>query len=242
MKGVSWGVVAASLLLNGCGLVKSYEPFRYRLTVEVDTPQGLRAGSSVIEVTAGEVGTTLGGANATARGEAVAVDLPGGQTLFALLRGEDVTDFAAGVMFGVSPVPKDGAPDKGIAAEVAAARKNKKLNVVPRTYPPFYSPNDPPISAYPMLVTFRDITDPKTVERVDPDNLAASFGPSVKLRQITVQLTEDAVTTGIEKRFAWWQKHKNLHFDGTSNTIEYMTKKELSAHLSSGSFSTEQIK
>jgi hypothetical protein len=54
-----------------------------------------------------------------------------------------------------------------------------------------------------MLVRFRDIADPTSVEKVDPDNLAASFGEGVKLRRITVQLTDDPVTTGIEKRLGW---------------------------------------
>ena len=31
----------------------------------------------------------------------------------------------------------------------------------------------------PLLVRFRDINDPTTVERVDPNDLAASFGPGV---------------------------------------------------------------
>lgn len=50
---------------------------------------------------------------------------------------------------------------------------------------------------------FGDIADPKTVERVDPDDLAASFGMGVKLRRITVQITEDAVTKAIGQRLGW---------------------------------------
>ena len=50
---------------------------------------------------------------------------------------------------------------------------------------------------------FRDIRDLKSVEKVDPDNLAASFGKGVTLKRITVQLTEDPVTTDIGKRLPW---------------------------------------
>ena len=202
------GVVASAVLLSGCGLIKSYKPFRYRLTVEVDTPQGLRTGSSVIEVERGEVGTTLGGANTEARGEAVAVDLPGGQTLFALMKGDAETyNFPAEVMFLVTPYKRDDGGDG--MAPVEVVRANTKLNVVPRTRPAFFNPGkEPPISAYPMMVRFRNIADPKTVERVDPDNLAASFGDGVKLRRITAQLTEDDVTTGIEKRLVWLPKQE----------------------------------
>ena len=55
----------------------------------------------------------------------------------------------------------------------------------------------------PLLVRFRDINDPRTVERVDANDLAASFGPGVYLKRATIEITRDPVTTGIEKRLAW---------------------------------------
>ncbi|HBM06154.1 MAG TPA: hypothetical protein DD369_11230, partial [Erythrobacter sp.] len=58
-------------------------------------------------------------------------------------------------------------------------------------------------SAYPMLVTFGDLDDPASVERVDPDDLAATFGEGVRLKRITVQITDDPVTSGIEQRLGW---------------------------------------
>ena len=59
-----------------------------------------------------------------------------------------------------------------------------------------------------MLVTFADRDDPTSVARVDPDDLAASFGEGVKLRRITVQLTDDPVTSGIEERLGWLTEHR----------------------------------
>ncbi|HET9630690.1 MAG TPA: hypothetical protein VFP14_14535, partial [Novosphingobium sp.] len=42
---------ALALMLPGCGMFGNSLPtYRYRLTVEVDTPEGLKTGSSVIEV------------------------------------------------------------------------------------------------------------------------------------------------------------------------------------------------
>lgn len=201
---LGWFAGGAMALLGGCGLVKSYKPFRYRLTVEVDTPQGLRTGSSVIEVTAGEVGTTLGGASAQAKGEAVAVDIAPGQTLFVLLRSEASHGWAAGIMSGVTPDPDDSSIpiDDRFGAKIEAVRANRKLNVVPRWFAPRFA-DQKPVGGYPIMVRFRDVRDPKTVERVDPDNLAASFGQGVSLRRITVQITDDPVTTGIEKRLVW---------------------------------------
>ena len=52
----------------------------------------------------------------------------------------------------------------------------------------------------PMLVRFRDIDDPKSVEEVDPEDLAKSFGPGVKLARVTIEMTRDPVTKGIKKQ------------------------------------------
>ena len=54
-----------------------------------------------------------------------------------------------------------------------------------------------------MLLRFGDLADPKSVARVDPNDLAASFGPGVKLVRATIEITDDPVTTGIEKRLGW---------------------------------------
>ena len=57
---------------------------------------------------------------------------------------------------------------------------------------------------YPMLVTFADINDPTTVRRVDPDNLAASFGPGVSLKRITFGITGEDVTDGRIRELLPW--------------------------------------
>jgi hypothetical protein len=188
------GLSAGLLALVGCSVFNT--TYRYRMTVEVETPQGVRTGSSVIQVTTsdgrnpgglfpyGEVGTQV-------RGEAVATDLPGGRTLFALLQSEDRGVDAASY-YALAALPPDP-PITGTDAYprmIAQLVKRRDLGTMPR-------------KAYPVLVTFTDIRNPKTVARVDPDNLAASFGPGVTLRRITVQITDDPVTTGIENRLGW---------------------------------------
>ena len=59
---------------------------------------------------------------------------------------------------------------------------------------------------YPMLVTFEDLDDPTSVNKINPDDLAASFGEGVELKRITVQLTDDPVTTGIDERLEWLER------------------------------------
>ncbi len=55
----------------------------------------------------------------------------------------------------------------------------------------------------PMLVRFRDVNDPTSVERVEPDDLTATFGAGVKLLRATVQIVDEPVTKGIETRLPW---------------------------------------
>ncbi|MEP5937291.1 MAG: hypothetical protein ABJ239_03095 [Erythrobacter sp.] len=175
------------------------------MTVEVDTPEGLMKGSSVIEVDTNVSGQlsipTPGAVRARVRGEAVAVDLPNGRALFALLRSEDDVDFAKRIMFLMAPKGRDANGDPFLG------RFNNMLEMTdPVELPATQAKINPSLAkmkAQPMLVTFGDLNDPTTVERVDPFNLQDSFGDGVSLRRITVQVTDDPVTKGIEKRFQW---------------------------------------
>ncbi|MBS0563021.1 MAG: hypothetical protein JSR87_00565 [Proteobacteria bacterium] len=46
------------------------------------------------------------------------------------------------------------------------------------------------------MVTFDDISDPKSVRQVDPADLAATFGPGVALKAVTLAVTDAPVTEG----------------------------------------------
>ncbi|MGB7420134.1 MAG: hypothetical protein WA918_13230 [Erythrobacter sp.] len=190
------------LALTACG-DDATPDYRYRLTVEVETPEGLRTGSSVIEVE-----QTLGGAASAGglagqqiyyrtRGEAVAVDLPGGETLFALLRSDNDVEWSARVMQMLAP-RTEGEAFEEVFDNVLMIEGEVE---VPRTWPA--NVVLPERSAYPMLVSFADLDDPTSVELVDPDDLEATFGEGYALERITVQLTDEPVTTGIEERLGW---------------------------------------
>ena len=62
---------------------------------------------------------------------------------------------------------------------------------------------DLPFNGLPMLVRFRDPSDPASVERVDPSDLAASFGAGVKFERMSIEITDAPVTTGIEAVLPW---------------------------------------
>lgn len=197
---VPLGIVAA---LVGWAIIYTWpETHRYRMTVEVDTPQGLRTGSSVIEtryrkeikILPDQVAGTL-----SVRGEAVAVDLPRGQTLFALLRGFDrLTEETLGP--DKSPWRQHDSPTVAVPPKTI---RNSSAGVL----------GD--VSGLPMLVRFRNGNDPKSIERIDPTDLAASFGKGTSLKRVTLQVTDDPVTMGIEKRLRWLPEYRGKMLDGS---------------------------
>ena len=203
-------ILVALALLGWCAVHDPTPDYRYRLTVEVDTPKGSKTGSSVIEVETRrqKIMRYEGpGARYRLRGEAVAVELPGGKTLFALLRSENDSDWGSDIMFQFTPKQPNTMSDP-FQARFDLMLEFDDLIVLPHTWPAMGGL--PERSAYPMLVTFGNLADPSSVELIDPDDLAATFGKGVRLKRITVQMTDDPVTTGIEKRLAWLGQIKKM--------------------------------
>jgi hypothetical protein len=194
----AWLALAA-LALSGCDLLDTFTDakYRFRMTIEVETPDGVKRGSSVYEVTAGlrtKVLPDARGSEVTSKGEAVAVDIAPGQTLIALLKNGTPT----GTMAELSMITLD--------QQFALHRKMVDTAEELEARNPGGSPVVVDPDFYPMLVTFGDLDDPTSVARVDPDDLAATFGEGVTLKRVTVQLTDDPVTTGIEQRLGWLER------------------------------------
>lgn len=212
----------AALALAGCdsdALGRHYPPYRYRLTAIVETPEGVRTGSSVIEVRWTEAGSAFGiqsGAGFSVKGEAVAVDLPGGQTLFVLLRSAGNSDWAAWALQDVVPNLKD---PRGA---------DRQPHPVPRRVEVLREQVD----NYPLFVRFRNLAVPKSVEAVDPDDLSTTFGAGYRLKSLTVQMTGDPVTTGIEQRLNWLE---NLRGPLDGRNLMYPDA-DLSNQIASGDF------
>lgn len=198
--------LAGALLLSGCFAEDTAPDYRYRLTVEVETPEGLKTGSSVIEVQMMKMRPAMHpsgiGLSSKARGEAVAVELPNGQTLYALLRSENKVDWASDIVYAMAPRREKSTPDEAMAERFVWLRHNREVITLPQYR--VVAKGAMQLDGWPMLVTFEDETDPTSVARVEPDDLAASFGGGVSLRRITVELTDDPVTTGIKERLAWF--------------------------------------
>lgn len=195
-----------ALLLGACGQSTS---LRYRVAVEVDTPEGLRTGSSVVEVRAIRSPFWAPGkrTNFEIEGEAVAVRLPGDQILFALTGKPSNLDFAKRLPFeAFEPVM-----DAQLEVYPLATNLDRRVEFLKTARLRTVLSDD----NMPHLVRFKNPSDATTLEVVDPNNLPATFGPGHSLRQITIELTEDKVTEGVEvlipgmqgnSGFAQWYK------------------------------------
>ncbi|HEY0312885.1 MAG TPA: hypothetical protein VGC56_10370 [Allosphingosinicella sp.] len=211
--------LASVPILSGCGLAGNSISYRYRMTVEVDTPEGLKRGSSVIQVDESK-GTGLGGSHIEARvtGDAVVVDLPGGQTLFALLdRAVKIANCGAPPE---PPGPNDPDQWRKIVEKIKARPGTCDL---PRMALSPFGVNEME-NQWPTLVRFGDVHDPRTLERVDPDNAEAALGSGVRITRITVQMTNDPVTTGIEKRLGWLNHLEQYRTDKSNPFTENLPK------------------
>lgn len=194
---------AAAMVAGGSMWWKFNYPihaWNQKLTVTVMTPKGEVSGSSVVGVSwkknlfSGGWGGAL--FHLTLRGEATTIDLGGGQFLFAILGYQDSQEPNN---TGIIPLklfrqrlPLESADDYWSAdtfKRVQAARGR--------------GPAALPQTLYPRFLRFRDIRDPTTVELVDPNDLAKSFGPGVRLERVTIEITDDAVTRRIRNTLPW---------------------------------------
>lgn len=223
-----WGLGIVALLWGLSWLMYRPSTYRYKLTVEVDTPTGPRTGATVREIKYSPNIQLLTATEFTTkqRGEAVIVDLPGGQTLFVLKDVDGHETIRAAVGQGVETDVKKLLDQANADRRVYVYPPRERLRARNREFP--------------QLVRFRDISDPLTAEMVAPDNLAAAFGPGVAMGRITLQMVDDPVTNEIPRRLPWRKNFPKGKLNG--DRVEYFAKKEAAAHLSAFSFSTEPVK
>ena len=196
------GVLAGAAVLGGCGILGDEKSYRFRMTIEVETPQGLKTGSGVYEISARKLIALTSEeheGSAGARGEATVVDLAGGP-LFVLLKNNDAGQpLHARVTAALAP----GAPLNPIASYVATVGDLGGMFASAKA--------ELPREDWPLMVRFRDIDDPKSVEKVDPE--------AIGVKRIVVETTGDEVTTGIEKRLGWLGDRGHLLDSDSGPTI-----------------------
>jgi hypothetical protein len=241
-------VLAATLLATACGDDR-FPDYHYKMTIYV----GDKAFSSVRALTVTEAGSIVDSGGSTVKrrveGEAVVMDLGGGQTVYALLSRPDNVDYAQFVPgMALSPhIPKKAVPGEveqaiqeyndehnpkqdsfGDAAEgLQQMVKVQGPKDLPRTLPP--RNGRPPMQAWPMFVTFGDPKDPKTVREVSPSSIGVS--------RIAIEITDEDATTGIEGRLVWLKSHRGALV--RTERGKSMFDKPDAQRITEGAFSTE---
>jgi len=173
-------LILTLLALTSC---ESYS-WRQKLTITVDTPAGEVSASSVSQVSWSKhwIQTDGMGWDYDVTGEAMVVEVTPGRYLFALLKGAGTTEYMGSVAAASLAGRESRVIDGDLFDEVRDKRDRAAGIITVSDY------------QYPMLVTFDDLTDPMSVKLVDPANLAASFGPGVRLKSVTLEVTDEAVT------------------------------------------------
>lgn len=212
---------SAGAALAGCS--GRNKALRYRVTVEVDTPSGLKTGASVMESVSNPGNAFQYSARAWTYGEAPTVDLGNGRYLFALLSDPFDKRTMYQMLLRVLRYPETRPPlaDPNASA-FDQANETKPFGVVRR-------------EDYPMLVTFGDTSDPDTVAEVNPDNLTASLEGEYRLRRITVQVVDADVPLSEEimARLKWIGPSPETRLN---KTYQGDTNVPLSRRLSNGNF------
>lgn len=215
-------VVIAILLLGVTVWWKISFPsgtWRYKMTVMVETPEGIKTGSAVREVSVQAVPRISPHMLPTVKlkGEAVAVDLGKRGVLFALLSG-----YKKGDDYGADIPAIIFSPTQAVMEDstIRYMSRHKAGSV------------EVPVEWYPKFVYFKDLKDPKTVEYllgikicsdkgsskktycVNEERLEEAFGHGVKLKSVTIEMTEGDVTWIIDKYLPWLDRVKMSYLSG----------------------------
>lgn len=172
---------------------------KYRLTVEVTTPDGIRTGSGILSVVP-DRGYSRGG-RTTMRGEAVFVDLGQGRNVAALLAHQqggkldlDDINYVALRAYGAAR-----------GNRVSFNELNRQTGIVPVQG-----------ELIPVLVSFGDPKDPATARLVAADHAEVVLGEGYAIRGLSAEMVPNGfwpidfggvlgepVTRGIEARLPW---------------------------------------
>lgn len=201
IRGLVAGLTALVLLfsLGAYVFFRDSDTLRFRMTIAVDTPEGVRAGSSVMEATmtgGAPVYRQIDPGTYYVRGQAPYVELGDSKVLFAGLGNPLNLEQMLRILQKFLDYRDIENPlDKAVRGadwreSFPAARKRKPRGVLK-------------LEDYPFMITFGDVRRTETVRAVAPEAFAATFGPGYALREITLEVVGNSIelTDDFEERF-----------------------------------------
>lgn len=179
---------------------------RFKIVVEVTTPEGLKTGAGVVEHRLLKPSWDFTRFTGKIFGDAIPIDLGGRGKLFFTLA-------EAGYVWSGKIDDRWGVPYLGMEKEyqklglLPPSEKMKtcwwldkllcRFEAVSRMRKPV------PLTTWPLFVRFLDLSKPETIEAIDPKKLAAAFGEGVEFRSVTIVPTDDPVTRGTLGDLTW---------------------------------------
>ena len=193
-------VMGLVLLLGACKPIKF--DWKQSLAIWVDTPSGTMTAVADQFIAAKYYTRPVFATTTTLemehRGDPVILDLGGGNILFVIQ-----SKYAALSVYR----------DMGSRRQIFEA-----LTATPPTQPRIIDHTDPNATRAFHFFRFKDLADPSSIERVDPNDLAASFGPGFTLTKILFSARADItpdigrapeVLTGqVDKILPWLAAHQ----------------------------------
>jgi antitoxin component of MazEF toxin-antitoxin module len=192
--------------------------FRYKLTAEVMTPEGVKSGSSVVEVSYHTGPRILTDPNTrldTVQGEAVYVDIGQGKNLFITLgtyysgrkdqgtdnllcNGDfnDSTDYSA-LKSALNPIwlpikifklGRTNGEERDMCSRVSKLNDGTSRAVE--------------LNNLPTLITFPDISQLNTAQVVDPNDLVKKFGLGHSMA-VKIEISNEKITQRIDDILPW---------------------------------------
>lgn len=213
-RGVFYGLLGSVVLAaGGCSMLRGGAEVRYRVTIEVVSDEETLAASRVWSWKISRPDVALASRyQGQFRGEAVALDLPSGQTLFAILRGAEGGESMGGLLperwLGDIGRAARGdqtrfSPDRLADVRDIASRVGETIKLDCAARPDWC----------PMLITFDDSSNPMSVRQIAHEDIPEVFGSEYFLKSITIEITNDDVDFDIERRLSWLSEYPEPRLD-----------------------------
>ena len=181
---------------------------RFRITIDVETPEGVKFGSGVIENRRIKPTWDFKPYHDDVTGEAIEVDLGERGSLFLLVEQAQPFSIILYRAYHDADLLPPSMGDIEVQRYIAKLRqpveiKFKEMSIF-------------------SVVRFPDRSNPQSVEKAALGDLRTTFGNGVQLKRIVVVPTDEQISTGIETRLPWLSsliaRSQYTHIDGTEGS------------------------
>lgn len=197
---IGLGVIAVGIV-GGDQIRLNRPDHKYRLTIEIETPQGLKSASHVIAVHPNRSYAGTGSAGTRIKGDALAVDVGNGKGIVVLLaHGGQPLDLEAINYLDLRAL--------NVLGQRIQFRELKSLTA------------SAPVTEgrTPVILAFADMANPASARAVEPDQFESVVGAGVRLRGMKVETLPPGwwpidfggalgqpVTRDIDVTLPWWR-------------------------------------